>query len=166
MLLEAPIILLVLVLGVLVGTHEGWSVTDSIYWTVVSSFTIGFGDVAPESTSARLFCIFFLPFSVAVIGEVLGRIASVYMDRNRNRAEEAFLQRTLTAHDLSTLDLDKDGQVTKAEFLTYMLVALQKVPQNDIDELLAVFDRLDTDKSGTLTRNDLVAKSVGEAKAD
>jgi potassium channel subfamily K len=70
------------------------------------------------------------------------------------------LQRGLTMRDLSTLDLDSDGKVTKAEFLTYMLVALQKVSQEDMDELLVVFDRLDVDKSGTLTPEDLVGATA------
>jgi potassium channel subfamily K len=82
------------------------------------------------------------------------------MDRKRNHAEETFLQRGLTMRDLSTLDLDSDGKVTKAEFLTYMLVALQKVSQEDMDELLVVFDRLDVDKSGTLTPEDLVGATA------
>jgi len=154
-LLESPIVLVVMVLGALVGYYEGWGIIDSIYWMVVSSYTIGFGDIVPKSKAARLFCVLFLPFCVAVVGEVLGRIASVYIDRKRNRAEEAFLQRTLTLRDLRTLDLNQDGVVTKVEFLSYMLVSLQKVTENDIEELLAVFDRLDRDKSGTLTPLDL-----------
>ncbi|GKY92324.1 hypothetical protein MPSEU_000203500 [Mayamaea pseudoterrestris] len=158
--MEAPIVLFVVFLGIMVGWHEGWSVVDSVYWTAVSSYTIGFGDYHPQSASTRWFCVFFLPFSVAVIGEVLGRIASVYMDRKRNHAEERFLQKSLTVRDLRTLDLNSDGKVTKAEFLSYMLVSLQKVAREDIDELLAVFNRLDTDKSGALTMDDLVGLSA------
>lgn len=153
--LEAPVILPVLFFGILIGYYEGWELTDSVYWTVVSSYTIGFGDFAPKTTLGRLCCILFLPFAVAVIGEVLGRIASVYMDRKRNQAEEIFLQRSLTTTDLRSLDLNADGRVTKSEFLTYMLVALQKVSLEDIEELYAVFDRLDVDSSGTLTQRDV-----------
>jgi potassium channel subfamily K len=156
-LLEAPVVLIVFALGVMIGFHEGWTVLESIYWTVVSSYTIGFGDFAPESPVMRLFCVFFLPFSVAVFGEILSRIASVYMARKRSTTEQSFLHRTLTIHDLRILDKDGDGTVTRAEFLEYMLVALQKVDQEDIDELHNAFERLDSDQSGTLTAQDLVA---------
>lgn len=77
------------------------------------------------------------------------------MIRQREASESKFFQRDLTLSDLKRLDTDKDGSVDKAEFLTYMLVALQKVEKEDIDEIMGVFDRLDIDKSGNLTADDL-----------
>ena len=156
-LLEAPVVLIVLALGVMIGLHEGWTMFESIYWTVVSSLTIGFGDFTPESPVMRLFCVFFLPFSVAVFGEVLSRIASVYMARKRSSTEQSFLHRTMTLNDLHILDKDGDGKVSRADFLEYMLVALQKVDQEDIDELHNAFERLDHNQSGVLTAEDLAA---------
>ena len=89
------------------------------------------------------------------MGEMLSQIAGVYMIRQREASESKFFQRDLTLSDLKRLDTDKDGSVDKAEFLTYMLVALQKVEKEDIDEIMGVFDRLDIDKSGNLTADDL-----------
>jgi Ca2+-binding EF-hand superfamily protein len=42
------------------------------------------------------------------------------------------------------------------EFLTKMLVRLGRAEQQDIDEILAQFDVLDEDRSGTLDMNDIV----------
>jgi len=57
--------------------------------------------------------------------------------------------------DLEIMDTNKDGHVSKAEFLVYMLTALQRVGQKDIQELLELFDRLDKDRTGVLHKADL-----------
>lgn len=153
--LEAPIALVVVAIAVAVGYYEGWTLLDSVYWACISGYTIGFGDIAPVLPETRIFCCFFLPFIVAVLGEILSRIASTYMRRKQHDVEESFLRRSLTMCDLETLDHNCDGRVDRAEFLTYMLVALQKVEKTDIDDILSTFDRLDRDHSGYLTSNDL-----------
>ena len=134
---------------------------DSVYWVVISGTAIGLGDFAPEKQSTRLFCVFFLPFAVAFLGKLLARIASAYMDRKHRAAEEAFLSRSLALSDINTMDTDRDGRVDKVEFLSYMLVALQKVPKDDVKEITALFDKLDVSQNGYLDRTDLVAKDWG-----
>ena len=115
----------------------------SLYWTVVTGTTIGLGDEAPTNEYVRLFCVFFLPFCVAVLGESLSRIAGLYLRRKQARAQKAFFDRSLTLADIEIMDTDKDGSVSKAEFLCYMLVALQRVEQDDLTELLDLFEKLD-----------------------
>lgn len=43
--------------GVLVGTLEGWSVLDSIYFAFVTGLTIGYGDFAPTMLLTRILAI-------------------------------------------------------------------------------------------------------------
>lgn len=77
------------------------------------------------------------------------------MSRHQQRTEREFLNRTIKLADIKNLDLDQSGKVDLAEFLRYMLVALQKVEKEDIEELVAAFERLDVDGSGFLSVNDL-----------
>lgn len=114
-------------------------------------------DFSPSHEKVRLACCFLLPLMVAVLGEFLARIASIYMNRKSRQAEKRFMSRTLTLGDLECMDINRDGEVEKGEFLAFMLVALQKVNQDDIDEIMTLFDHLDRDKNGTLTKNDLIA---------
>jgi hypothetical protein len=116
---------------------------------------VGFGDDSPKVPGVRLACVFFLPLAVAVMGEFLGYVAGIYLERKQRKAERMFLKHTLTLADIQTMDSDQDGQVNQAEFLAYMLVTLHRVGQDDVDSLLALFKKLDTDHSGTLSREDL-----------
>jgi len=67
------------------------------------------------------------------------------------------MSRSLTLCDLEIMDRNSDGKVDKAEFLAYMLVALQKVSQEDVDEIMALFHKLDKTENDCLTRHDLVS---------
>jgi len=48
---------LIVALGLVIGTIEGWSVHESIYFAFVSGLTIGYGDLAPKSLLTRLLAI-------------------------------------------------------------------------------------------------------------
>jgi Ca2+-binding EF-hand superfamily protein len=78
------------------------------------------------------------------------------MKRANKKARKIFLSRSLTLSDLKTMDVDNNGQVDRAEFITYMLVALQKVTKEELDELSILFQRLDKTKEGFLSKRDLV----------
>ena len=48
---------LMIVLGLVIGVREGWSVQDSIYFAFVSGLTIGYGDLAPKFLLTRVLAI-------------------------------------------------------------------------------------------------------------
>lgn len=160
---EAPILTIVALVGMGVGYWEGWDATQSLYWLFISGTTIGLGDYHPNRTTVKLFCVFFLPVAVAVFGKLLASIASIYMDRKRRQAERAFLSRSLTLCDLTTMDTDGNGNVDKAEFLSFMLVALQKVSKDDVREICDLFHKLDGDGSNFLSMDDLLARDWDES---
>lgn len=46
-----------LMLGVVVGFLERWSVSEMIYFTFVTALTIGYGDFAPKRISSRMIAL-------------------------------------------------------------------------------------------------------------
>jgi Ion channel len=46
-----------LVLGLLTGFVEGWPVGDAVYFSFVTGFTIGYGDLVPRQALSRVFAI-------------------------------------------------------------------------------------------------------------
>jgi len=153
---EFPEIFVVVLLAFYLGYREGWSVISTLYFTIMSASTTGFGDFVPATQLDKLYCVFFLPLSVAILGEVLGRIATVYLQRKTRQHEAEFLRQTITLCDLRRMDANGDHQVDMAEFLTFMLVALQKVDPQDLEDLKATFHALDANGNGCLDRGDLM----------
>jgi len=54
---------------------EDWSWVDSIYFSVVTLTTVGFGDFAPQTDEGKIFTIFYI---VLGIGMILGFINALY----------------------------------------------------------------------------------------
>ena len=51
------LLLLIVVLGLVIGHIEGWTITESVYFAFVSGLTIGYGDLAPKAVLTRLLAI-------------------------------------------------------------------------------------------------------------
>ena len=47
----------IMALGVVIGTIEGWSIQESIYFAFVSGLTIGYGDLVPKSLLTRALAV-------------------------------------------------------------------------------------------------------------
>ena len=151
-----PLLLFVFIVACIIGHFEGWTVGKSIYYAVITTTTIGIGDVAPASPSMRILSLLFIPASVAVVGQILGQIAGSRLKRDARIAEKKFLQRELALSDLEEMDDDGDGQVSEADFMSFMLLAMGKADKRSIVEIRKLFAKLDRDESGTLDRDDLV----------
>jgi hypothetical protein len=48
---------LIVILGLVAGVREGWSIQESIYFAFVSGLTIGYGDFAPKSFLGRALAV-------------------------------------------------------------------------------------------------------------
>jgi hypothetical protein len=70
-------VVVVLVVGVIFyRLVEGWSIADSLYFTVIALSTIGFGDLAPTTEFSRLFTVFYAIVGVGLIGTLLHLVVS------------------------------------------------------------------------------------------
>ncbi len=79
-----------------VGTIEEWSFMESMYFSVVSLTTVGYGDYYPDKPATRWFCIIWLPFSVFFVSLYLGSVAGFYIEmsgRNIKRIERRLRKR-------------------------------------------------------------------------
>lgn len=50
---------------------EGWSLTDSVYMTVITLTTVGYGEVRPLSPAGRLFTTILICFGVVAIASII-----------------------------------------------------------------------------------------------
>lgn len=103
---------------------------------------------------------------VAVVGEFLAHVASVYLRRQKQKAEIKFMSHSLTLSDLKSMDLTKDGKVTEHEFVVYMLMALQKIEEEDIQSIQKLFKELDQTGNGYLDQRDLYERQYSSGDSE
>jgi voltage-gated potassium channel len=68
--------LIALIVAITLGTFgfhliEGWTLLDSLYMTVETITTVGYGDVPPKTTGGRVFAIVFMLAGVGAVAYVL-----------------------------------------------------------------------------------------------
>jgi len=150
--------------GSLIGFCEGWHWFESIYFTVISGTTIGFGDYSPKTWWGRLYTIFYLPM---VVGSTFyaGRAIFAWalfslvkedkeiMLRFKSRMAE-LLNDTNFNTNILLMDIDGDGKVDQKEFMLQILINQYDVPEKMIDRMRRQFNKLDDNKSGFIDQED------------
>jgi Ca2+-binding EF-hand superfamily protein len=122
--------------------------------------------LVPVTDTGKVIAIFFIPLSVGLMGNWLGTVANWIMEaRSRNYFRKTMAQQELTQRDLDIMDDNGDGFVTRAEYLEFMLIAMNKIDRNLIMELRRRFDILDADGTGDLSREDLIEAARRKMKS-
>ena len=81
------------------GRNDGFtSVFDSIWWTIVTVSTVGYGDRFPVTASGRLIAILIMFLGVGVMGTVTGRIASLLLERQMKEEKGLLNYEKLKGH--------------------------------------------------------------------
>jgi Ca2+-binding EF-hand superfamily protein len=100
------------------------------------------------------------------MGHLLAIAAGRIIEARSSRFRRQLEQKDMTEDDLESMDADGDGRVTKAEFLAFMLVAMNKIDKDLVEELDQYFERLDTVRSGYLSREDLIETARRKLRQD
>ncbi|GKY91610.1 hypothetical protein MPSEU_000132900 [Mayamaea pseudoterrestris] len=129
---------------------------DVPYFIALSAATCGYGDLVPVSQWGRFATSIFIPLIVATTAQWMKFIAKHIIDKRSKKFRRAMASRELSYEDLQLMDDDGDGNVTRAEFLEFMLLAMGKVDKKLIEELRKHFARIDTDNNGCLCKSELI----------
>jgi hypothetical protein len=74
-------ILMILAVSHVYHVVESWSYLDSIYFTVVTLTTIGYGDLAPLTNAGKIVTIFASFFGIAMVFYFISVIGSYFFER-------------------------------------------------------------------------------------
>ena len=64
---------------------EGWSWLDSLYFSVITLTTVGYGDLAPSKPASKVFTILFIFAGIGILMAFLDTLARARVERRRGR---------------------------------------------------------------------------------
>ena len=136
---EGPVVLIAL--GVLFAWLViGYGLIDSLYWSVCTMTTIGFGDLAPNATwYQKVSAIFYLPLAVTALADSIAELSKLSTcQRIRDCTYERFVD-LLLLHECRG---DPHETLTEAEFLVSVLKGYNLVDDVTLDTVRQQFSRV------------------------
>jgi voltage-gated potassium channel len=67
------------------------SITDAIWWAVVTTTTVGYGDISPETNLGRIIAILLMIVGIGIIGAITGSVATFFTKSNKENEHPAIL---------------------------------------------------------------------------
>ncbi|XP_043710658.1 two-pore potassium channel 5-like [Telopea speciosissima] len=134
--------------------HLGF--VDSIYLSVMSVTTVGYGDKAFETLSGRIFACLWLLFSTLAVARAFLYLAEARIDKRHRRITNWVLQRSITVEDFLAADVNNHGFISKSDYVIYKLKEMGKIGEKDILQICTQFTKLDRNKSGKIKLPDIL----------
>ena len=104
--------------------HLSW--VDALYFATVASTTVGYGDVVVQTKGGRMFMCVYMVIATGVVGSALQEMMAVYIeDIVGEKIVQTLIDSTTFVH---STDIDNTGVVTEADYVTFKLQQMQKVP--------------------------------------
>ncbi|XP_057544839.1 two-pore potassium channel 3-like [Amaranthus tricolor] len=132
----------------------GW--VDSLYLSVMSVTTVGYGDRAFTSLSGRIFASIWLLVSTLAVARAFLYLAEARIDKRNRLLAKRVLGQDMTVSQFLAADMDNNGFVSKSEYVIYKLKEMGKVSDKDILLICKKFDQLDSGNCGKITLTDLM----------
>jgi voltage-gated potassium channel Kch len=83
---RALIVLVVVLLAsgtVFYNRVEGWSVLDSLYFSVVTLATVGYGDLSPSTPASKVFTMVYILLGIGVLIVFVDKVARSALEDSR-----------------------------------------------------------------------------------
>ena len=156
LLIGGPILLGMVVMYYTAPEEQNMDFIKAFYWAAQTCATIGYGDFTPIGDWNKLWVCAYVLLGVTCVSAAIAQIGTLHLTIRAYKRMEVLQNKQLALSLIAQLD-SKGRGVDKFEFLAAMLLVLEKVEPNEISEILSQFDELDSNKSGIVSTNDLLA---------
>lgn len=99
-----------------IGYAENMSFGDALWWSVVTTTTVGYGDISPQSTFGRIIAVVLMIVGIGFLGMLTGTISTYFLSKVKRKAEtEDIVADSISLDGLS--NEDKKSVISYVSFL-------------------------------------------------
>lgn len=80
--------------------------TDALWWAVVTTTTVGYGDISPETPLGRILAVILMLVGIGIIGTFTSAITSFFNEKEIKNHEKQFLEILKTIEEIDLLTKD------------------------------------------------------------
>lgn len=149
--------------GLAIGSNEGWPLSSSIYFAIMSATTIGFGADEPNTDTAKWLAIIYLPVLIFLTTSLLSKAyvrikAYIHVDIQEFQSHLTHIfDPSHFAESLHNMDIDDHHGVNVTEFTLQILINEYHVEPEKITIIHDYFNTLNRTHTGVLTEKDIIA---------
>jgi len=71
-------------IGIFISEEKVNNIGDALWWAIVTTTTVGYGDISPSSTAGRIIAIVLMLIGIGTIGMLTGSIATYFISDKKN----------------------------------------------------------------------------------
>lgn len=135
----------------------GWQKTpiDALYLSIITSTTIGYGDLYPVSWWGRIFTCFFMIYGTLASAAFVGTLSSTLFDvSDEQEKSEKVIE------EIGGID---NRVYTRAQFFEYMLIKNRILTKKSFNALNEIYDSMDPTGKGHVDHEDVLYYEFGGA---
>lgn len=129
------------------------SPVDAIYFAIVTTTTIGYGDIVPATQRGRGVMTLYMLVGSVVVGTTLREFMELFVS---SAVEEPLVNKILeTTLYVHRCDLDDDGQISESDFILFKLQQMQKLDPVLVDRISQRFGQLSDGRDRLIVGSDV-----------
>lgn len=113
-------------LGIMIVEPEIGAFGDSLWWSIVTATTVGYGDISPKSTGGRVIAGLLMIVGIGFLGMVTGSIATYFVSRLSKTEKEQV--KSITDEQIEyikgKLDTISDLNQEEIRYLNHMIIQI------------------------------------------
>ena len=122
---------------------ENMNFVDATYMSTATVMTIGYGDESPSTQAGKVVATIWMTLSYAVLLRALQDVSKTIHHDKQHKMRTKLLNRDLSRTAMLNMDKDGDGELSRMEFLTHMIVVLKLCTPQHLTAIMQRFDEVE-----------------------
>ncbi len=154
-LINCFILVIIFIIGIIFFVfYENFTLIDAFYMSCITLTTIGLGDVSPKTDGGKIFALFWIFSGTLCFAKLIADYSNYFINKKQQKMYDNIIKRSSSdIDDLEEMDFDKNGNVSKYEYVLGMLLKIGSIKENRIYRIMEQFDNIEKNGDDTITLN-------------